>query len=140
MGLNAMKRYTTTAAGTSGSRLVLAIRSLPNQALIRRWRCSRRRGRNGPRRCRADARFPRPLRARSRPLRRLPGPEGRTWSRADAFEDRAQSARTGLALDRPAGDRAKRLVGEGELDILHFEQPLVLLDQRVLRIGQDLLQ
>src|SRR4029077_17805561 len=33
-----------------------------------------------------------------------------------------------------------RLVGEGQLDILHFEQPLVLFDQRVLRIGQYLLQ
>src|SRR5439155_2404018 len=37
-------------------------------------------------------------------------------------------------------DRAKRLVGEGEFDVLHFEQPLVLFHQRVLRIGQDLLQ
>src|SRR6478672_238394 len=58
----------------------------------------------------------------------------------DALEDRAQAPRAGLALDRPAGDRAKRLVGEGELDILHLEQPLVLLHQRVLRIGQNLLQ
>src|ERR1700736_3417801 len=31
----------------------------------------------------------------------------------DAFQDRAQSARAGLALDRPAGDCAERLVGEG---------------------------
>src|SRR6185369_9544045 len=37
-------------------------------------------------------------------------------------------------------DRAKRLVGEGEFDVLHFEQPLVLFHQRVLRIGQDLFQ
>src|SRR3954464_15985118 len=58
----------------------------------------------------------------------------------DAFEDRTQSAPAGLALDRLAGHRAQRLVGEGEFDVLHFEQPLVLLQQRVLRIGQDLLQ
>ena len=51
-----------------------------------------------------------------------------------------KSARAGLALDRLAGDRAKRLVGEGQLDVLHLEQPLVLFHQRVLRIGQDLLQ
>src|SRR5437667_3310861 len=38
----------------------------------------------------------------------------------DALEDRAQAPRAGLALDRPAGDRAKRLVGEGKLDILHL--------------------
>src|SRR6267142_2633798 len=57
----------------------------------------------------------------------------------DAFEDRTQATRAGLALDRPAGDRAKRLVGEGQLDVLHFEQPLILLHQRVLRICQDLL-
>src|SRR5882672_6553933 len=58
----------------------------------------------------------------------------------DAFENRAQSTRAGLALDRLAGDRAKRLVGEGQLDILHLEQPLILFHQRVLRIGQNLLQ
>src|SRR4051794_21343614 len=32
----------------------------------------------------------------------------------DALQDRAQPPRAGLALDRPAGDRAKRLVGEGQ--------------------------
>src|SRR5262249_43040863 len=58
----------------------------------------------------------------------------------DAFEDRTQPSRAGLALDRLAGDRAKRLVGEGQLDILDLEQPLILLHQRVLRIGQDVLQ
>ena len=46
----------------------------------------------------------------------------------------------GLALDRLAGDRATRLVGEGQVDVLHLEQPLVLFNQRVLRIGEDLLQ
>src|SRR6266852_5634378 len=58
----------------------------------------------------------------------------------DAFENRTQAARAGLALDRLAGDRAKRLVGEGQLDVLHLEQPLILLHQRVLRIGQNLLE
>ena len=32
----------------------------------------------------------------------------------------------------------QRVLGEGELHALHLEQPLVLLDQRVLRLGQDL--
>src|ERR1700746_2603475 len=58
----------------------------------------------------------------------------------DALQDRAQAARAGLALDCLAGDGAKRFVREGQLDVLHLEQALVLLDQRVLRIGQDLLQ
>src|SRR6266478_707901 len=58
----------------------------------------------------------------------------------DAFENRTQAARAGLALDRLAGDCAKRLIGERQLDVLHLEQPLILLHQRVLRIGQDLLE
>src|ERR1700736_5411915 len=58
----------------------------------------------------------------------------------DAFENRAQAPRACLALDRLAGDRAKSLVGERQLDVLHLEQPLILLHQRVLRIGQDLLE
>ncbi len=58
----------------------------------------------------------------------------------DALHDRAQAARAGLALDSLAGDRAQGLVGEGQLDIFHFEQPLVLLHQRILRFLQDLLQ
>src|SRR5216684_1536224 len=58
----------------------------------------------------------------------------------DAFENRAQAARAGLAVDSLAGDRAKGLVGERQLDVLHLEQALILLHQRVLRIGQNLLQ
>src|SRR5216683_2531257 len=58
----------------------------------------------------------------------------------DALENRAQAARAGLALDRLAGDRAKSLVGERQLDVLHLKQPLILFHQRVLRIGQDLLE
>src|SRR5690606_27168712 len=56
----------------------------------------------------------------------------------DALHDRAQPARTGLALDRLLGDRLQRVVGQLEADVLHLEQPLVLLDQGVLRLGQDL--
>src|SRR5689334_11404922 len=55
----------------------------------------------------------------------------------NALEDRAQATCAGLAFDRLARDRAKRLVGESEFDVLHLEQPLILLDQRVLRIGED---
>jgi hypothetical protein len=41
---------------------------------------------------------------------------------------------------RLAGDRAKRLVGEGRVDVLHLELPLVLFHQRILGIGEDVLQ
>src|SRR6266702_3369669 len=58
----------------------------------------------------------------------------------NAFENGTQAARAGLALDRLAGDRAKSFVGEGQFDVLHLEQPLILLHQSVLRIGQNLLE
>src|SRR6185437_5230223 len=58
----------------------------------------------------------------------------------DALEDRAQAPRASLALDRLAGDRAERLIGESQFDILHLEQTLILLDQRILRIGENLFQ
>jgi len=51
-----------------------------------------------------------------------------------------RSARAGLALDCLLGDRRERLVGDCEIDALHLEQPLVLLHQRVLRLGQDPLE
>jgi len=35
---------------------------------------------------------------------------------------------------------APRLFGERQVDRLHLEQPLVLFYQRVLRLGEDLLQ
>ncbi len=45
----------------------------------------------------------------------------------------------GLALNGAAGDRLERVLRcRGELDILHLEESLVLLDERVLRLGQDL--
>ena len=34
--------------------------------------------------------------------------------------------------------RVERVLVEGEFDVLHLEQALILLDQRVLRLGQDL--
>src|SRR5947209_5271993 len=58
----------------------------------------------------------------------------------DAFHDRPQSARAGPPLDRLFGDDIERLVLEGEFGILHLEEALILLDERVLRLGQDLLQ
>ena len=36
------------------------------------------------------------------------------------------------------GDRLQRVVRDGQLHVLHLEQALVLLDERVLRLGQDL--
>ena len=51
-----------------------------------------------------------------------------------------QAARASLTINRLTGDGAERLVGERQIDRLHFEQPLVLLYQRVLRLGEDFLQ
>src|SRR6266568_8505298 len=58
----------------------------------------------------------------------------------DAFHDGAQSARAGLALHRLLGDSPERLIGKGEIDALHLEQPLVLFHQRVLGLGPDALE
>src|SRR5829696_3654514 len=58
----------------------------------------------------------------------------------DAFHDRAQAASAGLSLDRLPGDERQRLVLEGQVDALHLEQALVLLDERVLRLLEDALQ
>ena len=54
------------------------------------------------------------------------------------LHDRAQAAGAGAAQDRLVGDRLERVLGELELDAVELEQPLVLLDQRVARLGQDL--
>jgi hypothetical protein len=69
--------------------------------------------------------------------RRLRGRQVEHGVEQDALHDRAQAARAGLAVDRLAAIGAERLVGQGELHVLHLEQPLILLDQRVLRLGQD---
>src|SRR5262245_36621616 len=58
----------------------------------------------------------------------------------DALHDRAQSACPGLAVDGLAGDGAERLFRQGQIDRLHLEQPLVLLHQRVLGLGENELE
>src|SRR5207247_2705716 len=58
----------------------------------------------------------------------------------DTFYDRAQSARPGLAVDGLAGNGAKRLLRQREIDRFHLEQPLVLLHQRVLGLGENELE
>ena len=55
----------------------------------------------------------------------------------DLLHDRPQAAGAGAAQHRLVGDRLERVVGELELDVVELEQPLVLLDQRVARLGQD---
>src|SRR5690606_25222585 len=55
-----------------------------------------------------------------------------------ALEDRAKTASAGLALHRLLRDRAKRILAELELDALHLEELLILLRQRVLRLGENL--
>ena len=53
------------------------------------------------------------------------------------FENRPQAAGAGLALERLVGDRAERLFGEDELDVVELEEALELLGERVARLGQD---
>src|SRR3954471_9387485 len=55
-----------------------------------------------------------------------------------AFDDRAQPAGAGLALERAVGDLPHRVVGEDELDAVVAEETLVLLDERVLRFLENL--
>src|SRR5215208_856400 len=54
------------------------------------------------------------------------------------LDDRAQSAGAGLALERLVRDLPERVVGEDELHRVVVEEALVLLDERVLRLEQDL--
>ena len=49
-----------------------------------------------------------------------------------------KAARAGLAGDRLARDGVQRLFLEAQLDAFHLEHALILLGQRVLRLGQDL--
>src|SRR5262249_34302552 len=58
----------------------------------------------------------------------------------DGLQDRAQAARAGLADDRLAGNGAERFLRQRETDALHLEQPLILLYQRVLGLGEDELE
>jgi hypothetical protein len=65
-------------------------------------------------------------------------PAGRTWCRAGCLHDRAQATSAGLALDRLRAIARSASSVKVRLDVFHLEQPLILLDQRVLRLGQDL--
>ncbi len=67
-----------------------------------------------------------------------PAPEARTSCRAESISmierrPRAPVLRSMARLRSPTG-----VLVEGQVDISHLEQALVLLDQRVLRLGQDL--
>ena len=48
-----------------------------------------------------------------------------------------QSAGTRFFGQCALGDGLECVVGERQLAVLHFEQALVLLDQRILRLGQS---
>jgi hypothetical protein len=54
------------------------------------------------------------------------------------FEDGPQAAGAGAPQQRLVGDGLEGVVGELELDVLELEELLVLLDQGVLRLGEDL--
>src|SRR5208282_3002055 len=57
-----------------------------------------------------------------------------------SLHDGAQTPRTRLAVDRLPGDGAECFLRHSEIDPLHLEQPLILLHQRVFRLGQNKLQ
>src|SRR5581483_11173385 len=57
-----------------------------------------------------------------------------------ALEYRTQPARAGLALHGAFGHRDERVVANLELDAFELEQLLILLHERVLRLGEDLYQ
>src|SRR6478736_6076141 len=56
----------------------------------------------------------------------------------DLLDDRAQAAGAGATLEGRLGDRVDGVVGELELDTVEVEELLVLLDERVARLGEDL--
>src|ERR1019366_475977 len=55
----------------------------------------------------------------------------------DVLDDRLESACPGAASERALGDGAKRTLMEDQFDIVEREELLVLLDERVLRLGED---
>src|ERR1700730_17942891 len=61
-------------------------------------------------------------------------------SKQNALHKQARSAGAGLAFYRLAGNGAERLLGEAEVDALHLEKTLVLLDQCILRFEQNALE
>src|SRR5438093_2500816 len=58
----------------------------------------------------------------------------------DVLDHGPQAACAGLELERVLGGRLERVLGEDELDLIERQELLVLLDDRVLRLGQDLHQ
>src|ERR1700722_2892644 len=58
----------------------------------------------------------------------------------DGFHDRTEAAGACAALDCLLRDHSQRLFLNRQVGILHLEQPLILLDERVLWLGQNLLQ
>src|SRR5712691_11202453 len=53
------------------------------------------------------------------------------------LDDRLQRARAGAAQQSQLGDRVERALLEHELDVVQREELLVLLHERVLRLGED---
>src|SRR5262245_18173117 len=53
-------------------------------------------------------------------------------------DDRPQTARARLTLERLVGDLPERVLGEDELDVVVGKEALVLIDERVLRLDEDL--
>src|ERR1700722_3267820 len=58
----------------------------------------------------------------------------------DSFHDRTEAAGACAPLDRLLRDHSQRLFLNRQVCILHLEQTLILFDERVLWLGQDLLQ
>src|SRR6516225_5057505 len=58
----------------------------------------------------------------------------------DAFHDRTQPTRPGLAVDGLAGNGTQRLFRQAQMDRLHLEQPLILLYERILGLGENELE
>lgn len=56
----------------------------------------------------------------------------------DLLDDRAEAAGAGIALDGLTGDSVDGSVFDDELYTVHGQQLLVLLDEGILRFGQDL--
>src|SRR3954467_9003499 len=53
------------------------------------------------------------------------------------LEDRPQSPSADLTLERLVGDRAERVLGKDQLDVVELEEALELARQRVSRLGED---
>src|SRR5262249_18016186 len=56
----------------------------------------------------------------------------------EVFQNHAQAARADLTLKSQLGDRLQGLVGKAQTNIFKFKEALVLLEQRVFRLGQNL--